>query len=114
MSVLTGDAHQQTLGDVVAVEAGTVDVENGFDELRCQLAHSVDRELHEQFIGVLLPHITDGQEDQEIVVGLSHLQERLTTFDIFHKVRCIAPDGVGGRHIDRGVELPARPLIVFR
>ena len=61
LSVLTGDAHQQALGDVVAVEAGAVDGEDGLNELRGELTHGVDGELHQQLPGVLLPHIANGQ-----------------------------------------------------
>ena len=41
-AVLVADAHEQSLGDVVAVESGTVNVEYRLDELRRQLAHGVD------------------------------------------------------------------------
>ena len=106
-------AHQQALGDIVAIEAGLIDVEDGLDKLRCQFAHSMDGELHEQLLGVLLPHITDGQIDQEVVVGLSPLEETLAALHILHEFGCITPDGVRGAHVDRGIELPAWPWVVL-
>ena len=34
-------------------------------------------------------------------------------FHVLHEVGGVAPDAVRGAHVDRGVELPARPRIVF-
>ena len=73
----------------------------------------MDGELHKEFVGLLLPHVADGQVDKEVVVGLSPLQETLAALYIFHKVRCIPPDAVGRRHVDRGIELPSRPRIIL-
>ena len=113
-TVFAGCGEQQTVGDVVAVETGSVDGQDALDELRCQTAHGVDAELHEQLAGVFLPHVANGQVDEEIVVGLAPLQETLTALDILHEVGGIAPDAVGGTHVDGGVELPARPRVVLR
>ena len=113
-TILIGDTHQQALGDVVAVEAGAVDSEDGLDKFRRQAAHRMDGELHEQFPWVLLPHIAYRQQDEEVIVGFSPLQERLAAFHILHEVGGIAPNRVRGRHINRGVEFPARPRIIFR
>ena len=85
----------------------------------------MDVELHEQVFAQIpglavlagqtfAPHITNGQVDQEVVVRLSHLQERLTPFYILHHVGSIAPYRVGGRHVDGGVKLPSRPGVVLR
>ena len=73
----------------------------------------MDGELHQQFVGVLLPHIPDGQIDQEVVVGLSPLQETLAALHIFHELGGITPDGVRGAHVYRGIELPARPGVIL-
>ena len=56
----------------------------------------MDTELHEQFLGVLLPHVADRQIDKKIVVGLSPLQETLAAFHILHEIGGIAPDTVSG------------------
>ena len=113
-AVFIRHTHQQTLGDVVAVETGAVNVEDGLDEIRRQLAHGVNGELHEQFVLLSAPHVAYGQQHEEVVVGLSPLQEALAALHIFHEVGGIAPDGVRGTHIDRGIELPAGPRIVLR
>ena len=113
-TVLVRHTHEQTLGDVVAVETGTVNIENGLNEIRRQLAHGVNGELHEQLVLLSAPHVAHGQKHEEVVVGLSPLQERLATLNIFHKVRSVAPDGVRRTHIDRGIELPAGPGVVLR
>ena len=105
--------HQQTLGDIVAIEASLIDVEDGLDKLRRQFAHSMDGELHEQLLGILLPHIANGQIDQEVVVGLSPLKETLAALHILHELGRITPDGVRRAHVDRGIELPAWPWIVL-
>ena len=94
--VLEADAHQETFRYIVAVEPCTVDVEDGLYELWCQFAHLVDGELHEQLVGLLLPHVADGEVDEEVVVGLSHLQEALASLHVLHEVGCVAPDAVGG------------------
>ena len=73
----------------------------------------MDGELHQQFARVLLPHVAHGQVYQEVVVGLSLLQEALATLHILHKIRCIAPDGVRRTHVDAGIELPARPWVIL-
>ena len=72
-TVLIGHTHEQALGDVVAVESCLVDVEDGLDEFWCQFAHGMNRELHEQLLRILLPHVANGQENKEVVVGLSPL-----------------------------------------
>ena len=112
-TVFVGNPHQQAFGDVVAIKAGTVDVEDGLDEFGSQFAHAVDGELHEQLLRIFLPHVAYRQECEEVVVGLSPLQETLTALYIFHKVGGIAPDGVRGTHVYRGIELPAWPRIVL-
>ena len=106
--------EQQAVGDIITVETRTIDGENALDKLRGKTAHRVDTKLHQQLFGILLPHVADGQIDDEIVIRLSPLQETLATFHVLHEVGGIAPDTVGGRHIDAGVELPARPRIILR
>ena len=113
-AVAEGRSQEQTVADVVAVEAGAVDGEDGLDELRCQLAHLVDGELHEQLVSLLLPHVADGQVDEEVVVGFAPLQETLAALHVLHEVRGVAPDGVRRTHVDRCIELPAGPGIVLR
>ena len=71
-------------------------------------------ELHQELLGVLMPHMMNRQVDEEIIIGLSPLQETLATFDILHKIRCIAPDRIRRRHVDGGVELPTWPGVVLR
>ena len=112
-TVLIADTHEQPLGDVVAVEACLVDVKDRLDELGSQLAHGVDGELHEQLTRVFLPHVAHGEVDQEIVVGLSPLQETLATLHVLHEVRSVAPDAVGRAHVDRRIELPSRPFVIL-
>ena len=117
------------IADVVAVVAEAVDGEDAADELRRLLIHRVDIELHQQVFATtavfalpfriviawasLVPHVADGQIYEEIIVGLSQLQETLTATDILHQIRCIAPDGVRRTHVDRGIESPARPRVVL-
>ena len=60
-----------------------------------------------------MPDVVDRQIDEEIVVGLPHLKKALTTGDVVEEGRGIAPDGVGGRHVHRGVELPPGPRIIL-
>ena len=74
----------------------------------------MDAELHEQLACILLPGVAHGQQHEEIVVGLSPLQEALATLHILHEVRSIAPDAVRRTHVDAGVELPTGPLVVTR
>ena len=72
-TVLIRCGEQQAVGDIVTVEAGAVDVEDGLDELRCQLSHLMDGELHQQLVGLLLPHVAHREVDEEVVVGLAPL-----------------------------------------
>ena len=64
--------------------------------------------------GIFLPHLLHGQDDKKVVVGIAPLQETLATADIAHQPRGVAPSGIGGTHVDRGVELPSRPRHVAR
>ena len=89
----------------------------------------MDVELHQQVLAAatvlagllvivvarsaLVPHITNGQIDQEVVVRLSQLQETLTALYILHQPGCVAPDAVRGRHIYAGIELPTGPRVVL-
>ena len=73
----------------------------------------MDVELHQPLLRVLMPHIADRQIHQKIIIGLPPLQELLATLDVLHEVAGIAPNGVCGRHIYGGIELPAGPRIVF-
>ena len=73
----------------------------------------MDGELHQQLVGILLPHIPDGQIDQEVVVGLPPLQETLAALHIFHELGGITPDGVRRAHVYRGIELPAWPGVIL-
>ena len=101
------------VADIVAVETCTVDVKDGLYELGRFLRHRVDVELHEQVLGIVAPHVAHGQIDKEVVVGLSPLQVCLAAGDIVHQILRVAPDTVCGTHIDRGVELPSWPWVVF-
>ena len=107
-----GGQQQQALGDVVAVEACMVDVEDGLAELGHQPAHGVDGELHEQLARGLAPCVAHGQQHQEVVVGLSPLQEALAALHVLHEEGGVAPDAVGGAHVDGGIELPPWPRVV--
>ena len=118
------------VADIVAIVAEAVDAEDAPDKLRTFLVHGMDVELHEEVfpapavfalrLSIIIartadaPHVMDGQIDQEIIVGLSHLQERLAAFDILHQERGIAPNAVGGTHIDRCIEFPSGPWIMLR
>ena len=64
---------EQSVTDIVAVVAGPVDTQYRLYEFRRQLTHLVYGELHHQFVGMLLPHVANGQENKEVVVGLSPL-----------------------------------------
>ena len=118
LSVVDDDLFQQAVADIVAVIAQRVDLQDAADKLRSFLVHRVDVELHEQtfrtWFQAFLPHIAYGQIDEEVVVGLSCLQDTLAAFDIVHEERCIAPDAIGGTHVDGGIEFPAWPRIVLR
>ena len=74
----------------------------------------MDGELHQEFVGLLLPHVADRQQHEKIVVGLSPLQKTLATFNVLHEVGGVAPDAVCRTHVDRGVELPSWPGVVLR
>ena len=128
-AVLDADLGQLAVADVVAVVAQTVNLQDAADELRSLLVHGVDIELHQQVLAIatvlagllgivvtrsaLAPHVPDGQIDEEVVVGLTHLQETLTALDIFHEVGRIAPDAVRWTHIHRGIELPSWPGVIL-
>ena len=89
-------------------------VVDGFGELRCQLAHGVNGKLHEAFaLALLMPKVAHRYENQEVVVGLSPLQEALTTGYIAHQIWCVSPNGVGGTHVHAGIEFPSGPRIVL-
>ena len=113
-AVFKGTRAEILVADVVAVEPCLVDVENHLDKLWCLLRHTVDVELHQPVFGILAPHISYWQINQEIVVRLSPLQIGLAVGDVFHQFRSIAPDTVGRTHIHRSIEFPAWPCIVFR
>ena len=53
------------------------------------------------------------QIDQEVVVGLAHLQETLTPFYVLHEEGSVAPDAVGRTHVDGSIELPPWPWVVL-
>ena len=112
-TVFIDDIHQQALRDIVAVESCTVDIEDRLAEFGCQCSHGMDRELHEQFVGVLLPHITDREVHEEVVIRLSPLQETLTAFYILHEEWGIAPYRVGRTHIDGCIEFPSGPWVIL-
>ena len=90
-----------------------LDVKDALDELWCQFPHRVDGELHEQFLWLFLPHIPYGQIYKEIIIWLSPLQETLAALYILHKIRSVAPYAVCRAHVDRGIELPTWPWVVF-
>ena len=39
--------------------------------------------------------------------------ETLAALYILHEIRGIAPDAIGGRHVDRSIELPSRPRVIL-
>ena len=98
-SILKGTCAEILVADVVAVESCLVDVENHLDKLWRLLRHAVDIELHQPVLGILAPHISYRQINQEIIVWLSPLQIGLAVGDVFHQFRRIAPDAVGRTHI---------------
>ena len=102
------------VADVVAVESETVYVEYRPDEVWSFLAHAVNVKLHEQVLCVFFPHILDGQIHQKVVVGGAPLQIGLASCDVFHQIRRVSPDAVGGAHVYRRIEFPSRPGLVFR
>ena len=112
-AVLISTRAQVLVADVVAVESGLVDIEDALDKLGSLLRHAVNVEHHEPFLGIGAPHVSYGQIHQEVVVGLSPLQIGLTVGDVFHQFGRIAPDAVGGAHVDGGIEFPSRPWIVL-
>ena len=73
------------------------------------LLHFMDIESQETF-ACFLPHIVYRQINQEIIIGLAHLQKRLATGDIIEKGGGIFPYAVCRRHVDRRVEQPAGPF----
>ena len=111
--VLQGDLFQLAIADIVAVVAQAVNSQDTLDEGGRMLVHGVDVKLHEQLLGALFPHIVYRQIDQEVVVGLAHLQEALTPFYILHEEGGIAPDAVGRTHVDGSIELPPWPRVVL-
>ena len=113
-TILKGTRAEVLVADVVAVESCLVDVENHLDKLRCLLRHTVDVELHQPVLGILAPHISYRQINQEVIVWLSPLQIGLAVGDVLHQFRSVAPDTVGRTHIHRSIELPAWPWIVLR
>ena len=74
----------------------------------------MDGELHEELAVGLLPGIANGEQHKEVVVGLSPLQEALAAFHVLHEEGGVAPDAVGGTHVDGSVEFPSGPLVVLR
>ena len=89
----------------------------------------MDVELHQQVLtattvlaGLLVvvvawptdtPHVTDGQIDEKVIVRFAKLQETLAPLYILHQIGGVTPDGVGGRHVDAGIELPTGPGIIL-
>ena len=63
---------------------------------------------------LLVPNIVKRQVNEKVIVGFSHLQERLATGDIREQSRGIAPYRIGRRHIYRRIKEPARPLGITR
>ena len=112
-TILKGTRAEILVADVIAVESCLVDVENHLDKFRCFLRHAVDIELHQPVLGILAPHISYWQINQEIIVWLSPLQIGLAIGDVFHQFRRIAPDAVGRTHIYRSIEFPAWPCIIL-
>ena len=122
-SVLYAYLCQLAVADVVAVVAQTVYSKYGTYEFRSFLIHAVNVEHHQQVVAedVFLslagysfaPHIADGQIDEEVVVGLSELQERLTPLDVLHNEGSVAPDAVRRTHIHRSIEFPSWPRVVL-
>ena len=113
LSVLTPGIHQQSFRDIVTVIPGLVDSQDTLDEIGSQFSHGVNRKLHQEFARIFLPHITYGQVNEKVVIGLSHLQKTLTARYIVHEVRGIAPNAVRRTHVDGGVKLPPWPLVVL-
>ena len=116
-TILIAGLQQLRVADVVTVKTGGLNVphrsRNGGNLLR----QRVDVEqLQASLIGprVLVHGIEERGIDQQVVVGLSHLQEALAACGVVHQGRCVAPDAIGRTHVDRGIELPARPLSLLR
>jgi hypothetical protein len=62
-----------------------------------------------------MPEVVDGPINEEIVVGLAGLEERLTAGDVgVEAVAKIAPERIPGVELGRGVEKPAGPRCVGR
>ena len=112
-AILKGTRAQVFVADIVAVESGLVDVEDGLDEFRGLLGHRVDVELHEPVLGVVAPHVSHRQIDQKVIVRLSPLQVGLAVGNILHEFRSISPNTIRRTHIHRGIKFPSRPWVVL-
>ena len=94
--------------DVIHVESAGYNRLDGLDELGRISVHLMDVE-HHHASGQFVPYIINGQVNQEIVVRLPHLEERLASGDVLEESRSIPPYRVCGRHIDAGIETPSGP-----
>ena len=100
------------LTGIVAVQTHQFQLLDALFYLWHFLGEFVDVEHHHHVLIVacrLMHGIGEWCIHQHIVVGLSHLHKALYALYIFHHGRCILPDGVGGTHVYRGIELPPWP-----
>ena len=89
------------------------DALNSLDELRSALIHGMDVE-QSNAAWLFINHVVERQIDEEVVVGLSPLQERLAALDVLAESRHILPLRVVWCHIDRSIESPAWPFGILR
>ena len=87
---------------------------NHIDEMRRPLRHFMYIERKSERSLLLVPNIVQRQVNEKVIVGFSHLQERLATGDIREQSGGIAPYRIGRRHIYRRIKEPARPLGITR
>lgn len=72
-------------------------------------------DIHRQERLVLVvPDIIYRKIDKEIVVGCSHLKERLAAFDILEHILGVGPHRICRSHVGGSIELPSWPWIIDR
>ena len=105
-------AAHVAVADVVHVITTADDGLDGVDEFRCTLLHAMDVEQR-HCAWLVVNHVVERKVNQEVVVGVAPLKERLATLDILAECGHRVPLRVVRSHIHARIETPAGPFGFF-
>src|SRR5574344_2920981 len=98
--------------NIIYIISTGIDCMYGLNKLWGTFLHVIDGKLKKPSGGII-PHIIYRQIHEKIIVGFSHLKERLTSGDIFKEGWNIFPNGICRTHVNGGIEFPSWPRIIL-